>query len=159
MLQRHLETGKNVSLNDEPKIRILIVEKHAAVRRALSDRLSVTPHFEVVASVGEPSAALPYLNAGNGDVRCPKTPIVVLFGLQNGTDEQLFKTIDVIRQMVCLHAAVIVLAPFADEVERLLLQQAGVSSYLLKYIDSARLIQEIETTSRRGLKSISAVSS
>lgn len=158
MLQRHLETGKNVSPSDDPKIRILIVEKHAAVRRALSDRLSVTPHFEVMASVEEPAAALPYLDAGNGDVRCPKTPIVVLFGLRNGTDEQLFKTIDIIRQMVCLHAAVIILAPFADEVERLLLQQAGVSSYLLKYIDSPKLIQEIEVTAARGLKPLSAVS-
>lgn len=158
MLQTHLEMGRNVSLDDAPKIRILIVEKHAAVRRALSDRLSVTPHFEIIASVEEPATALSYLDAKNGQEGCPKAPIVVLFGLQNGTDEQLFKTIDLVEQMVYLSAAVIVLAPFADEVERLLLHQAGVKCYLLKYIDSARLIREIEAAATRGPKPISAMS-
>jgi len=150
---------RNVTLNDAPKIRILIVERHAAVRRALGERLGVTPHFEIVASVEEPAAALPYLSAKNGRGGCHETPTVVLLGLQNGSDEQLFKTIDIVKQMVCHAAAVIVLAPFADEVERLMFHQAGVKSYLLKYIDSAGLIQEIEAAAAApSSQPISAVS-
>jgi len=160
MLQTHLELRKNVSLDDAPKIKTLIVEKHAAVRRALSDRLAVTPQLEIIASVEDPDAALPYLMGQNGHEACSDAPIVVLFGLQNGvgSDEQLFKTIDFVRQMVNLSATVIVLAPFADEVERLLLQQAGVKCYLLKYIDSTRLIREIEAAATRGPRSVSAIS-
>ena len=52
--------------------------------------------------------------------------------------------------MVRCPAAVIVLAPYADEVERLLLQQVGVSCYLLKHIDSGRLIHEIEMAAQHG---------
>ena len=72
-----------------------------------------------------------------------------MFGLQNGSDEELFKTLENVRALTQYSAAVIILAPFADEVERTLMQQAGVSSYLLKYIDSRRLIQEIESASHR----------
>jgi DNA-binding NarL/FixJ family response regulator len=137
-------------LESMPKIRIIIVEKHMGVRRALRKRLSATPHLEVVAAFQEPSAALSYLtdpvNHGNGRVGN-----VVLIGLQNGPDEELFKTLKTIEQIARLPAAVIALAPYADEVERLLLQQAGVFSYLLKYIDSGRLIQVIETAAQRGL--------
>jgi len=55
-------------------------------------------------------------------------------------------------------AVVIALAPYADEVERLLLQQAGVFGYLLKYIDSGRLIQVIETAAQRGLSPLASSS-
>lgn len=158
MLQAHLEMGRKVIPTDASKIRILIVEKHAAVRRALSDRLGVTPHFEIVTTVEDPAGALPYLNTKTGSREGPKEPVVVLFGLQNGTDEQLFHTIDVIKQMVSLSAAVIILAPFADEIERLLFHQAGVKSYLLKYIDSAGLIREIEVAAKPDPKSIPTVS-
>ncbi len=149
MLQTHLEMSKITNLDSVPKIRIVIVEKHAAVRRALRKRLSATAHLDVVAAVSEPSAALPLLNPTGTPGDCSNAPDVILLGLQNGPDEELFDTLDIVQQMVRCPASVIVLAPYADEVERLLLQQAGVSCYLLKYIDSGRLIQEIESAARR----------
>jgi CheY-like chemotaxis protein len=149
MLQSHLEMGNIVSLETAPKIRIVIVEKHAAVRRALRKRLSVTSHLEVIATLQEPTEALAYLSLPGASTDCSASADVVLLGLQNESDEELFNTLENVRKLTCFSAAVIVLAPFADEVERLLMQQAGVSSYLLKYIDSQRLIQEIESASHR----------
>ncbi len=147
MLETHLKMDEIVECNNAQKIRVIIVEKHAAVRRALRERLGAAPHLDVIAAVDEPWEALPYLSAASSNV--------VLLGLQNGSDEILFKTMGYVRQMVGSSAAVIALAPFADEVERLLLQQAGVKTYLLKYIDSAMLIQEIEAAAYHDHGSIS----
>jgi DNA-binding NarL/FixJ family response regulator len=144
MLQTHLKMSMSTGLERAPKIRIVIVERHAAVRHALQNRLSAVPHLEVVVAVAEPASALPYLNAPTVAGEFAAAPDVVLLGLQNGPDEELYKTLEIVQQMARCPTAVIVLAPYADEVERLLLLQAGVRRYLLKYIDSPRLIQEIE---------------
>lgn len=153
MLGTPLETGKMVRPEIAPKIRVLIVEKHVAVRRALRKRLSATPDLDVLAAVADPAAALPYLDY---DADCATPPDVILLGLQSGSDEELFATLHTVHQMARCAAAVIVLAPYADEVERLLLQQAGVSRYLLKYIDSYRLIQEIQTVAHQGSSPVPA---
>jgi DNA-binding NarL/FixJ family response regulator len=154
MLQSWLEMGKLARPDDTTKIRILIVEKHAAVRRALRKRLNAAPHLEVVAAVQEPIAALPLLNPIDvvpGEAHDEaRVPDVVLLGLQNGSDEELFHTLDIVQQMARCSTAIIILAPYADEVERLLLHQAGAAGYLLKYIDSPRLIEEIEAVAQRG---------
>ncbi len=154
MLHPYVEMTNLISRDAMPKIRIVIVEKHVAVRRALRKRLSATPHIDVVATIQEPVEALAYLSTLDNSADC-RTVDVVLLGLQNEPDEELFKTIEIVRQMVRYPAAVIVLSPYADEVERLLMQQAGVSSYLLKQIDSSRLIREIETASQHNQKTIS----
>lgn len=133
------------------RIKVLIVERHAAVRRALRKRLGATNDLDIIATVQEPAAALPYLNPNGVNGDCSQAPDVVLLGLQSSSDEELFSTLEVVKQMVRCPAAIIVLAPYADEVERSLLQQAGVSSYLLKYIDSNRLIREIEAVAGAGL--------
>lgn len=148
MLQSYFEMDERPSPEESPRIRIVIVERHAAVRRALRKRLSATSHLDVIATVQEPAEALPFLTLEDPRCECEKLADVVLFGLQNESDEELFKTVENVRKLTKYSAAVIMLAPFADEVERSLMQQAGVSSYLLKYIDSHRLIQEIESVSR-----------
>lgn len=153
MLGTPLETGKMIRLESAPKIRVLIVERHMAVRRALRKRLSATSDLDVLAAVQEPAAALPYLEP---DGNCANAPDVILLGLQSGSDEELFATLEIVHQMARCPAAVIVLAPYADEVERLLLQQAGVSRYLLKYIDSYRLIQEIQAVAQQGRNAVPA---
>ncbi len=145
MLQTPVEMGKPTGADGAAKIRVLIVEKHSGVRRALRKRLAATPDLDVIAAVNEPVAALPYLNPDGASADCANAPDVILLGLHSGSDEELFDTLGIVKQMARCPAAVIVLAPYADEGERLLLQQAGVQSYLLKYIDSYRLIQEIET--------------
>lgn len=142
--------GKTGYVETAPKIRLIIIEKHPAVRRALRGRLEAAPHLTVVADVSEPAAALPYLIHSDNSEKCGETPDVVLLGLHNGPDEELFDTLKVVRQIARCSAAVIVLAPYADEVERLLMQQAGANRYLLKYIDSHQLIHEIESVFQCG---------
>lgn len=142
MLATPIGTGKMTRLESAPTTKVLIIERHAAVRRALRKRLSATPDLDVVAAVQDAGAALPYLDGKGESIVVPD---VVLLGMQSSSDEELFATLGVVRQMARCPTAIIVLAPYADEVERLLLQQAGASSYLLKYIDSYRLIQEIQT--------------
>jgi DNA-binding NarL/FixJ family response regulator len=146
--------GDTSKAESATKIKIIIVEKHSAVRGALQNRLRAAPHLEVIAAVPEPVAALPYLSPVDRAGKYPAAPEVVLLGLHNGSDDELFETLAIIQQIVRRSAAVIVLAPYADEVERLLMQQAGASRYLLKYIDSQQLIQEIEATAHPGLTPI-----
>ena len=153
MLQTPLDVGKMARPESTLRTKILIVEKHAAVRRALRKRLSATPDLDVLAAVQDPAAALPYLNRSSD---CLAAPDVILLGLQSGSDEELFATLSVVRQMAHCPTAIIVLVPYADEVERLLMLQAGASSYLLKYIDSYRLIQEIQTVAQRGPNAVAA---
>lgn len=149
MLGAPLEMGKMMRPESANATRVLIVERHVAVRRALRKRLSATPDLEVVAAVADPAAALVYLSP-ESDGSSAGAPDVILLGLQSGSDEELFDTMSVVHQLARRATAVIVLVPYADEVERLLLQQAGASSYLLKYIDSLRLIQEIQAAARQG---------
>lgn len=145
MLQTPLQLGKMTGLNSTPKIRVLIVERHGAVRHALCQRLAASSQLEVMAAVNEPSLAIPYLQQIENLEGKDSPYTVVLLGLHNGTDEELFRTLDIVQQMVRGRVTVVALAPYADEVERLLLQQAGASFYLLKHIDSLRLIQVIES--------------
>lgn len=151
----HSAMGNIVSLEGTPKIRIVIVEKHAAVRRALCKRLSATSHLDVIAAIQEPAEAGAFLSALDAPNKCGPFADVILLGLQNETDEELFKTIETVKHLSRYSAAIIVLAPFADEVERRLMEQAGVASYLLKYIDSPGLIREIESASHRYSTSVS----
>jgi DNA-binding NarL/FixJ family response regulator len=118
------------------KIKILIIDKHEAVRRALRIRLSAPAQLEVVGTASDPAEALDHIRTFHPDV--------VVFGLQNGSDEDLFQTAIAIRNMVEEASTIIVLAPFIDSVERELLLQAGAKRYLLKHINSLNLIQEIE---------------
>jgi DNA-binding NarL/FixJ family response regulator len=50
----------------------------------------------------------------------------------------------VVHQLSSTATNIIVLAPYADAVERELLLNAGAKRYLLKHINSDQLIQEIE---------------
>ena len=121
------------------KIRILIIDKHEAVRRALRIRLSVPNHLDVVGTVSDIDTALIQLTS--------LTPDVVILGLQNASNEDLFKTALAVRDIVNESAVVIALAPYIDAVERELLLQAGAKRYLLKHINSNKLIREIELSS------------
>jgi DNA-binding NarL/FixJ family response regulator len=126
-----------VNANGKSRIRVLIVDRHEAVRRALHLRLSASEHLDVVGSLPEITAAREIIDR--------ERPDIILLGLQNGTDEELHQTATAVRQIAC-GTAVIILAPYADAVEREVLMSAGAKRYLLKQINSKKLIQEIEST-------------
>ncbi len=119
---------------NDPAIKVFIIEQHTAVRRALGIRLNVSPNLEVVGTV-ESSDAAPALV---DELR----PDVVILGLQRGDDRTMFQIARAVHKL-SLTTAVIVLAPFADEIERQVYLNAGARRYLLKHIDSLRLIREI----------------
>lgn len=125
-----------MSVNKDKKIRILIVDRHEAVRHALCIRLSAPTQLEVIGAASDPMEAINSIIS--------QRPDVIIFGLQNGSDEELFQTAIAVRDMAREAQTVIVLAPFVDSVERELLLQAGAKRYLLKHINSQNLIHEIE---------------
>ncbi len=126
-----------MNANGEYKIKVLIIDRHQAVRRALRLRLNVPNHLEVIGAVADPVSARPFIIAHKPDV--------ILLGLQNGSDEDLFRTAMAVHELAQETAVIIVLAPYVDTVERDMLLQAGASRYLLKHINSPKLIHEIES--------------
>jgi DNA-binding NarL/FixJ family response regulator len=118
------------------QIRVFIIDRHEAVRRALRVRLSVPQQFEIVGASPNTDAAAKQIQK--------KQPDVILLGLHTASDEELAHTVNAVQEMASMAAIVIVLAPYADAVERELLMKAGAKRYLLKHIDSDQLIREIE---------------
>ncbi|MEZ4644605.1 MAG: response regulator [Chloroflexota bacterium] len=123
------------------KIRLLIIEEHAAVRWALEIRLRSSARIELVTATED-------LSAGCQAVR-QSHPDVVLLGCKGSRNEKLFQLAGAVRDMVEQQTAVIALASYADEIEREMLLQAGASRYLLKDINSPQLINEIELAAQR----------
>lgn len=138
----HANPSKMVRLESAP-IKVLIIEGHPAVRDALRKRLSATPQLEIIETLGDVSAAVSWMEHDDS----PPThaaPDVIVLGLQNSKDQDLIEILREVRRLARHPAAVVVLAGYADEVERALLQTAGVKRYLLKQINSQQLIREIE---------------
>lgn len=118
-------------------IRLLIIEKHLAVRLALQIRLQSSPNIEVIASVESLTDAEMILNVGQPDV--------VLIGLAGGKARFMGSTIAAISSLVAQNIRVIVLTSYIDAMEHEMIMAAGAGCYLLKQIDSKSLIAEIES--------------
>ncbi|MCA9934358.1 MAG: response regulator transcription factor [Ardenticatenaceae bacterium] len=118
-------------------IHLLIIEEHMAVRNALETRLRSAQTISTVTAVNALDVGLDYVQT--------QMPGVVLLGCKGNLNEELVKLTDVVRQMVKANTAVIIFAPYANEIEREALLQAGASRYLLKNINTPQLINEIET--------------
>ncbi|MCB9432715.1 MAG: response regulator transcription factor [Ardenticatenaceae bacterium] len=117
-------------------LNLLIIESHTAVRRALATRLQSAKGIEQVDTVATIAEALSYMKL--------RKPDVVLLGLRHPLNEELKFVIMQVRQLVNTGSCVLVLASYADELEREALLQAGAQQYLLKTIDTPHLIQSIE---------------
>lgn len=121
------------------RIRLLIIEEHKAVRDALRVRLESSPNIEVIAACSTVAswrqlASSPDLTDIN----------VVLWGLRGREQRSLGAIIDFIKEFNSLGLIVIVLASFANDLEREMVLQAGAHRHLLKDINSVQLIAEIE---------------
>ncbi len=117
------------------RIGILILDSHPDVCRALEARLDSSGRIRVVATGHSLEKGLEL--AGEHE------PRVVLL------DARLIDTPTALRTFVGSlppsTSGIIVLTTFADELEREHFVTSGAHRYLLKDIDSARLIGEIET--------------
>lgn len=143
MLKAQAKSDATVPTEKNTRIGVMIVERHPAVRRALMQRLSVQPQLDIVDAVATLDQ-LPGRSTESSYRANDRRVDILLLGLQNGTDDELLATLASVRKLSSLRLKVVVLAPYADEVERALLQEAGVDHYLLKQIDSSFLIEEIE---------------
>lgn len=117
------------------QIKVLIVEEHLAVRRALAARLNSFSHIEVVATAHNITEGLEQVG------RC--LPDVILLELK-GTGDLLNPVGEMNKALAGHPAGIIVLTSYADDDEREAALEAGARRYLLKQIDSARLLHEIE---------------
>ncbi len=117
-------------------IKVLIVDEYLVVRRALATRLSAYPHIDVISTADDFDQGLRKAGA--------LQPDVILMELK-GTSSRTGDPVSEMRQAIAGHpAGIIVLTSYAEDYEREAALAAGASRYLLKQIDSARLIDEIE---------------
>ena len=123
------------------KIRLLIIEEHLAVRKALQTRLQSSTNLEVVAAHQYVADWQP---PQNESVPANKIADVVLLGLKSSGQRHFNLAIQEIQKFRQLGIAVIVLVSFANDVERDSILRAGAQRYLLKDINSIQLIAEIE---------------
>jgi DNA-binding NarL/FixJ family response regulator len=114
------------------QIRVYIIDVNAAVRRALATRLEADPHLHVVGMSNSLANAGPHLEL--------LKPDVVIYGLNHKIQHDISTAVRELSHT----APTIVLVPYADELERQEMLEAGVKLYLLKQIDSTRLIREID---------------
>ncbi len=126
------------------KIRVLIVENHPVVRQVLAERLSSSPNIEVLAtapSVAESLGCAPDLI----------TDVILLDGkLVRGADRQRVYG-ELMSRLGRGQSGIIVLTTYADEAEREAVLTAGAKRYLVKDLDSAGLIAEIEAVAAEKL--------
>lgn len=118
------------------KIRVVIIEEHPAVRQALAVRLRSSARVELAGATSNLPLGLQMVQ----DVH----PDVVLLGCKGSRNETLMTLVELVQHLVKEETAVMVLASYADEVEREMLLQAGVTRYLLKDINTPQLLKEIE---------------
>jgi len=121
--------------NPMKQIKVVIVEEHLAVRQALAARLNSFSHINVVATARNFAEGLDQVS------RC--LPDVILLELK-GTGDLLNPVGEMNRALAGHPAGIIVLTSYADDDERKAALDGGARRYLLKQIDSARLLQEIE---------------
>ena len=115
------------------KTRLLIIDDRETVRQALEDRLSHAPEIELVGAAGTSDDGVQAVLDLNPDVVLLEIKMADGMGLD---------TLQRVRQ-AAPSADVIVLTSYMDEAERQACFQAGASSYVLKDIDSQRLIRAI----------------
>lgn len=113
--------------------RLLIIDEHEAVRRALVSRLQQTGELDVVGSTGSSEEGLWQVDV--------LRPNVVLLETKRSDGAGL----EMCRRIVRSHpdTTVIVLTSYDDEDERQAAYMAGAARYILKDIDSAHLLREI----------------
>ncbi len=116
------------------KMKLLIIDDRETVRQALEARLRHAPEFEIVGSAGSSEEGVRAALA--------LTPDVVLLEIKMADGSGL----DTCRRITQSdsHPVVIILTSYVDEAERQAAFQAGASSYVLKDIDSQRLIRAIK---------------
>lgn len=133
------------------KIRVLIIDEHPAVCQALAARLRAVPSIEVVGALSALPEGLESLDEAKADV-----VLLDVIDKAGGGPEVLSA---ILRLLASGRAGVIVLTSYVDEIERTHAMQAGARRYLLKDIDTLRLITEIEAVAREAMPALPLIPS
>ena len=115
---------------------LLIIESHTAVRQALATRLSCAKGIREVKTVATVAEAVEQVASYQPDA--------ILLGLRHPLVDELKCLVTQVRELANAGRTVIILVSYFDEMEREVLLQAGAKKYLLKTIDTPRLMQSIE---------------
>lgn len=138
-LVRVARPAPKIAIDEETrmkKIRVLIIDEHPAVCRALTLRLDAVPSVDVIGSVCDFDEGLTCARA-----LCPDVILVEI----KGRRDDVARSLRAIARLVAQRSAgIIVLTSYLDEAERAGALQAGALRYLLKDIDTERLVAEIE---------------
>ncbi|MBN1956255.1 MAG: response regulator transcription factor [Anaerolineae bacterium] len=116
-----------------PRMRVLIIDEHDAVRQALQDRLAANIDVEVVGCTACWQEGL--------NLAAEKKPDVILLETKR-SDGQGMTALHQLRAQfpaVCI----LILTSYPEPEEREKALEGGAAGYLLKDIGSARLLQEI----------------
>ena len=122
------------------KIRVLIIDEHPAVCEALAARLGAVPSMQVVGSVYE-------LAEGVNGARLLR-PDIVLLELKRSAEGKCSPAAIIASLLDNGAGRIIILTSYLDEAERDGAFAAGARRYLLKDIDTGRLVTEIEAVAR-----------
>ena len=118
------------------KLQALIIDEHPSVRRALAKRLTNTEQIQVQATASSLSEALVIAETDKPDV--------VLLGLRvldrDRDITEINKMVETISQW---GAALLILTSYSVDNDRKAILSAGARRYLLKDIDTDRLLNEI----------------
>ena len=118
------------------KLQALIIDDHTSVRQALAKRLTNTDQIEVRATAGTLTEAMTVVQAHQPDV--------VILGLRvldhNRDVTQIIQLADRLKGW---GAALVILTSYAVDEDRKALLKAGARRYLLKDIDTDKLLLEI----------------
>lgn len=118
------------------EIRVMIIDEHLAVRRALAARLASFPNIDVVATARDCREGM--------EQALDNRPDVVLMELKGKNSSQPEAIREMKDAMPEHQIGIIVLTSYADDEEQQAALKAGAKRYLLKHIDTAKLTDEIE---------------
>jgi NarL family two-component system response regulator LiaR len=125
------------------EIRVMIIDEHLAVRRALAARLAAFPNIDVVATARDCREGL--------ERALDNRPDVVLMELKGKNSYQPEAIREMNNALPEHHVGIIVLTSYADDEEQQAALKAGAKRYLLKHIDTAKLTDEIEAVAAEAL--------
>ena len=123
------------------KIRVLIIDDHSAVCQALAVRLGAVASIKIVGATCD-------FVEGLRAVKLQQPDIILLEPKASGDSDRQQSQVDSVAVISSVLARacsnVIILTSYLDETERDIAIETGAKRYLLKDIDTARLIAEIE---------------
>ena len=125
-------TSTRTEQNMSHMVHLLIIDENPAVSEALHARLNSVPRFEVVATASSFELGLQQIRE------------VVLLELKGRSQYGLDPIGAISRAVSGRPVGVIVLTSYPDDIERAVALHSGAHRYLLKDIDSERLIAEIQ---------------